>query len=157
MRALVALGFTAVLAACGSGSAAPVDEALAHDLELVGSTSALELAPATGGTQVMSALERGETAPTATPAPSPERRPVGRSATQPRSPRTRTPRPAPQVIAEAPAPSPDVIVEQPAPAPAPVASAPASQSAPLGAGPAPPGGWKSVGEVIRNSRIPITP
>jgi hypothetical protein len=157
MRALVALALTAVLVGCGDGSAPPVDEALARDLELVGTTSSFELTPSAGETQVMSALEQGETAPTVAPAPSPERRPVGRSATQPRSPRTRAPSPAPQAVAEAPAPSPEVVVERPAPAPAPVASAPASQSAPLGAGPAPPGGWKSVGEVIRNSRVPITP
>jgi hypothetical protein len=156
MRALVVFGLATALAACGS-SAAPVDETLARDLELVGSSSTFELAPSNGGTQVMSALEQGEKAPTAAPAPSPERKPVGRTATQPRSPRTRTPQRAPEAVAEAPAPRPDVVVERPAPAPAPVASAPAPQSAPLGAGPAPPGGWKSVGEVIRNSRIPITP
>lgn len=156
MRALAAAGFTVVLAACG-GSAAPVDDALARDLELVGTSSAFELAPASSGLQVMSALEQGEKAPTAAPAPVPERKPVAqapRRTTQRQSP---APRPAPQAVAEAPAPTPEPVVEQPATTPRPAAAAPASQSAPLGAGPAPAGGWRNVNDVIRNSRVPITP
>lgn len=156
MRVLAAAGLTVVLAACG-GSSAPVDESLARDLDLVGSSSAFELAPASNGMQVMSALERGEKAPSATPAPSPERKRIAQSPRQPTRQQRPAPRPAPQTVAEAPAPTPEVVVELPAPAPRPVASAPASQSAPLGAGPAPAGGWRSVNEVIRNSRVPINP
>ncbi len=156
MRVLAAAGLTVVLAACG-GSAAPVDEALARDLELVGSSSALELAPTGGELQVMSALEQGEKAPTATPAPAPERKPVAQAPRQATKRQTPTPQPAPRVVAEAPAPTPEVTIEQPAPTPRPATAAAASQSAPLGAGPAPAGGWRSVNEVIRNSRVPITP
>lgn len=157
MRLFVSVGLTAVLAACGS-SPAPVDEALARDLALVGSSSSLELAPAAGGMQVMSALEQGEQAPTATPAPSPERKPLARAATKPRA-KQAAPAPAARKVVEAPAPAPEpaVLAERAEPAPVPVATRPTPQSAPLGAGPAPPGGWKSVGEVIRNSRVPITP
>lgn len=154
MRALIALGFTAALAACG-GSAAPVDDALARDLEQVGSSSAFELAPATNGTQVMSDVELGRKAPSAAPAPSPERKPVARVAAAPRRPQAPVARQAPRSVEQAPVPAEETVAESPAPQPE--ASAPAPTSAPLGAGPAPPGGWRSVGEVIRNSRIPIKP
>jgi hypothetical protein len=156
MRILAAAGLTAVLAACG-GTAAPVDEALARDLELVGTSSAFELAPTASGMQVMSALEQGEKAPTAAPAPVPERKPVAQAPRQATRRQAPAPRPAPQAVAEAPAPEPEVEFEQPAPAPRPAAAAPASQSAPLGAGPAPAGGWRNVNDVIRNSRVPINP
>ena len=156
MRILVVAVFTVVLAACG-GSSAPVDEALARDLELVGSSSAFELAPASTGMQVMSALEQGEKEPPAVAAPAPERK---RVAERPKaSPRRESPAPrrAPQVVAEAPAPAPEPVFVEPAPSPRPAAAAPASESAPLGAGPAPAGGWRNVNDVIRNSRVPIKP
>lgn len=156
MRVLAAAGITVVLAACG-GSPAPVDDALARDLELVGTSSAFELAPAANGMQVMSALEQGKETPTAAPAPAPERKPVARAPRQASRREAPAPRPAPQEVAEAPTPAPEPVAEQPAPAPRPAASAPASQSAPLGAGPAPAGGWRNVNDVIRNSRVPITP
>ena len=157
MRSFIALGLTAALAACGSSPATP-DEALARDLELVGSSSAsFELAPASSGTQVMSALEQGEKAPTATPAPSPERKPVARAQPQPRRQETPAPRPAPREVAQAPERAPEPVFEQPAPAPEPVQPRAAVESAPLGSGPAPAGGWKSMGEVIRDSRVPINP
>lgn len=156
MRVLAAAGITVVLAACGP-SAAPVDDALARDLELVGTTSAFELAPAADGMQVMSALEQGAKAPAAAPAPVPERKRVAQAPRKAVRRQAPAPRPARQEVAELPAPAPEPVIEQPAPAPRPAASAPASQSAPLGSGPAPAGGWRNVNDVIRNSRVPITP
>lgn len=153
MRSLIALGLAAALAACGSDTA-PVDEALARDLERVGSSS-FELAPATSGTQVMSALELDARAPAAAPAPSPRRKPVARVAAS-RRPQVRAPQPAPRAVERAHVPAEEVVAESAIPAPEPV-TAPAPSSAPLGAGPAPPGGWKSIGTVMRNSRVPITP
>ena len=153
MRLLIAVSVTAVLAACG-GSSAPVDESLARDLERVGSSS-FELAPAASGTQVMSALELDERAPNAAPAPSPERKRVAQRSTAPKRPQTRTAVAAPRAVQQDPAPAEERVAQNPAPQPA--AALPAPTSAPLGAGPAPPGGWKSVGTVIRNSRVPINP
>ena len=153
MRVLIAVGVTAVLAACG-GSAAPVDESLARDLERVG-TSSFELAPAASGTQVMSALELDEKVPNAAPARSPERKRIAQRSTTPRRPQARAAVAAPRAVAQAPVPAEERVAETPVPQPA--ASLPAPTSAPLGAGPAPPGGWKSVGTVIRNSRVPINP
>lgn len=156
LRLFGTLALGAVLAACGNKTA-PLDEELARDLEQIGGGS-LELAPTASGTQVMSAVELSPKAPAAAPAPAPAR--------------ARAPRPAPrpkQQVVRAPAPKPRAVDRAPAPAPAPEparpaadqvemeAPAPSPTSAPQGAGPAPPGGWRSVDDVIRNSRVPITP
>lgn len=148
---VLALG--ASLAGCGSG-AAPMDEDLARDLQQI-SGSSLELAPAGQGTQVMSAIEQTPRAPAAAPAPAPTRAKVAQNAPRPRQQQTRTASPSRRAVQQAPAPaeSPDL----PEPSPAPAAEAPRPTNPPLGAGDPPPGGWRNVNDVIRNSRVPITP
>lgn len=155
MKRFILLTGIAGLAACSGTSASPADDGLARDLAAVGAAS-IELAPASAGTQVMSAIEQGERAPAATPAPSPRRERVAQ-APVPRAPRQQTTRPRPEAVPQAPAPAREVVAESPVEAPQPVATSPTPSSQPLGAGPAPPGGWKSIGHVIRNSRVPINP
>lgn len=157
IRLFSTLALGGVLAACSS-QAAPIDADLARDLEQVGTGSSFELAPAGGATQVMSAIELSPKAPAATPAPSPTRARVAQSAPRPKQQVVRAPAPRPRAVERAPAPAPapeparavaeEVEMEAPAPAP---------RSAPQGAGAPPPGGWRSVDEVIRNSRVPINP
>jgi len=155
---LVAVAGILVLAGC-QGQSPVVDQALARDLERI-QGSALELAPSGTGTQVISAIEQSEAvAPVAMPARDRARTPERRLAAAPRAPRAvraarATPEPRPQQAAPAPEP---VAEEQEAEFVAPAPRPTAPSSAPLGAGPAPPGGWRSVDEVIRNSRIPIKP
>jgi hypothetical protein len=156
LRLFGTLALGAVLAACGNKTA-PLDEDLARDLEQVGGGS-LELAPTASGTQVMSAVELSPKAPAAAPAPAPARARAPRPAPRPKQQVARAPSPKPRAVDRAPDPAPapeparaaadEVEMEAPAPSPA---------SAPQGAGPAPPGGWRSVDDVIRNSRVPITP
>jgi hypothetical protein len=133
----------AATAAC-SGSSHKDD--LSRDLDLAGSNSGLELAPAVGQTQIVSAVERPKMV--ATPAPS------RHVSTMRQSPRARqvarvspASEPAPMAVVPAPAPSetpsPEVIV---APRPQPATSAKA-----------PRGGWSTVGDVIRNAPFPINP
>jgi hypothetical protein len=150
---LLTLALGAGLAACG-GQTAPLDEDLARDLQQVGAAGAFELAPAGEGTQVMSAMEMAPKAPAAAPAPSPTKAKVTSRSTSPKPRVTRAPAPRPQAAQQAPAPAPRVEVEQESPEPAAAAPRP---SAPQGAGAPPPGGWRSVDEVIRRSRVPINP
>lgn len=153
IRLVSTLAFGAILAACGA-NAAPVDEALARDLERIGGSS-LELAPAGQATEVISAVEQTPRAQAATPAPAPTRTRVAQNAPRPRQQKVRTPTPAPRAIESAPAPA-------AAPEPVEVESEgavelPRPSSPPQGAGAPPPGGWRNVNDVIRNSRIPINP
>lgn len=147
------LAFGAALAACGP-SAAPIDDDLARDLEKVGSSS-LELAPVGAGTQVISAIEQSPEAPAATPAPAPARARVAQSAPRPRQPQVRTPAPQPRAVEQAPVVAAEAEVPQPSAASG--APAPRPTNPPLGAGAPPPGGWRNINDVIRNSRVPITP
>lgn len=125
------------LAAC-SGTPA-VDEQLRQDLEAA-SAGAIELAPMGGGTKVVSGVEQVRRETPRPTAPRPKASPVqsGR-VTESRDP---APAPEPRVVQQAP------VSNEPA-ATRPV-SAPKVQ-------PAPPGGYKTVDEVIRNAPFPIKP
>jgi hypothetical protein len=137
MRLTLGLAALAGLAACGSKSA-PVQANgdLQRDLQLA-SGSGIELLPSAPRTQVVSAIERAEAA---TPAPSPTK--------------VRTPRPKPRRVApqprEAAAPAPRVSSPARAPRPSPTFDANVIS-------PPPPGGYKTVDEVIRNAPFPIKP
>jgi hypothetical protein len=152
---VAALAGTLAAGACGGKSSKEVS-GLEQDLQRA--NSSLELIPNRSGTGVVSAIEE---IPTAKPQKAPTR-----SVTQ----RGTKPQPAPQPtkrqVAEAPAPDPEPEVEQPTPQqatqPAPTAKEPAlpaprPATTGRGAQPAPPGGYKTVGEIIRNAPFPINP
>jgi hypothetical protein len=143
MSALVVV--LGVLAACSRSSTS--DDSLRRDLELAGSTS-LELAPRSAGTQVVSAIE-------ATPGAAP-----ARGAAKVRVP-SKTPVALKRVrqtsVASAP--------EQPREHASDAAETPAASSLPATPAPTPKpvptpqrrGGYKSIGDVIRNAPFPINP
>lgn len=151
------LGLTAAIvtllgaAACSNASAA--DKDLSRDLEFPASTPAtssnLSLAPSSGRTEVVSAVERTPEAKAA-PKPSAPQRAVAH-----RSPRQATiAATAPVAIVQAPEPVAEptpapIAAAEPAPIPRPT-PAPARQQEPRG-------GWRSVGEVIRNAPFPVNP
>ena len=135
-------------AACGKPAA---DQSLAGDLQ-----RDLDLAAAAGVTTaasngVVSAQEQlphsGQARPSTASRPS-SSRPLAAS------PAVAAPKPT-ETLAEAPAP----VAEQPAAEPAVVtpAPAPAPRPAPVRVQPAPRGGYKTVGEVIRDAPFPIYP
>ncbi|MGI8508958.1 MAG: hypothetical protein ACR2MQ_06505 [Gemmatimonadaceae bacterium] len=145
-------------AACNSASAA--DKSLSHDLDLAASSTAsaptgLSLAPSAGRTEVVSNVER---TPEAAPAPKPsapqrsvvhqnahhsvQHTALAASAPVAATPVVAAPIPTPVPVAEAPAPMPDAT---PAPRPTPTRRA------------EPRGGYRSVGDVIRNAPLPINP
>jgi len=136
------LASLATLAACGDRST-PVQasEELQRDLQLAGS-AAIELLPAAPRTQVVSAIEQTGTAEPA-PAPTRTRTPVVKP-----KPRRVAPQPARVVRAPSPAPRPERQVERPVPQPV---------FGPDVISPPPPGGYKTVDEVIRNAPFPIKP
>lgn len=116
-----------------------VDEQLKRDLEAA-SAGAIELAPMGAGTKVVSGVEQ---IPRATPRP---------TAPRPKAPPVVSPR---RAVSQDPAPSPEPQVVQQAP----VSNEPAAvrpTSTPR-VQPAPPGGYKTVDEVIRNAPFPIKP
>jgi hypothetical protein len=122
------------LAACSREPA--MDAQMKADLEAV-SSGGIELAPAGGGTKTVSAIEQVQKAQPRQSAPKPQAPPS-----------------APRVAQNAPDPDP---TPQRTPQPVsnePVARVPASRPA---VQPPPPGGYKSVGEVIRNAPFPIKP
>ncbi len=125
------------LAACASEP--PLDEQLKADLQAA-SAGSVELAPMGTGTKVVSGVEQ-----------------VQRNTPRPTAPRTKAPPAESDRVAESPdpAPAPERQVVQQAPASnEPVAKMPTS--APR-VQPAPPGGYKTVNEVIRNAPFPIKP
>jgi len=134
-----------LMAACSRSSTG--NDALKRDLDLAGSTS-LELAPRASGTQVVSAVEES---PGAVPARSTARVRAPAKSAAPRAPArqtaARTPeRPQPEPIREAELPSESsALPATPAPTPTPVPT------------PQRRGGYKSVGEIIRNAPFPINP
>ncbi len=142
-RLVSIIGLAAFLgvAACGRDSApARADGDLQRDLELAKSEQGIELFPTGARTAVVSAIEQTGVAE---PAPAPTR--------------TRAPRPTPRRAApkarvvSAPARAPVTPrVEQPAPRPRPTFDANVIS-------PPPPGGYKTVDEVIRNAPFPIKP
>jgi hypothetical protein len=139
------LAFLAV-AACGRSSTG--NDAMKRDLELAGSTG-LELAPRSSGTQVVSSIEE---TPSAVPAKStahvraPAKAPTKRTPVHQAAKVAQTPE---QAVEETPAPAQpapqEVIPATPAPTPNPVPT------------PQRRGGYKSIGEVIRNAPFPINP
>ena len=155
VRLSVTLVTALVLGACSrSTPEQPLADDLQRDLAMTAGT-AVELAPKSGGQQVVSAIESAPAVP--------QPRPVSKA---PR----RSPTPAPQaapapVLADA---TPEPEVEAPAPAPTPTpeptevkvpqpvvgAGRPAAAPSPRRA---PAGGWKTPGEVIRNAPFPINP
>ena len=153
IRLTVTIASLALLGACANGNAAEQQLAddLQRDLDMAGGT-AVELAPKSGGQQVVSAIES---------TPNAERpRPVQKAPRRTPEPTPPQPAAAP-VVAEA---EPEPEVETPTAQPAPVEAKPVE--APVGAGrptpaptrqKAPPGGWKTPSEVIRNAPFPINP
>jgi hypothetical protein len=116
-----------LIAACGPSST--VDEAMQADLDAA-SAATIEMAPRGQGTKVVSAIEsKNPTQPRVTP--------VRQVSAPARTPRPETPQ-----------------VTQAARAPEPTATRPATTPA---VSPPPPGGYKTVGEVIRNAPFPIKP
>ena len=123
-------------AACGGKSTqASIDEDLQRDLQLAGSSSGIELLPGGSRTGVVSAIEQtGVAEPAAAPTrtKAPAARPKARRITRP-----------PRVVT--------------APVPRDPQSAPRPIFGPDVISPPPPGGYKTVGEVIRNAPFPIKP
>ena len=140
MRLTLGLATLAALAACG-GKSTPVQANgdLQRDLQLASSQQGIELLPNAPRTTVVSAIEQTGTAEPA-PAPTKTRTPVVRP--KPR-------RVAPQARVErAPSPAPGRQVERPSPRPTFDANV---------ISPPPPGGYKTMGEIIRNAPFPINP
>jgi hypothetical protein len=145
---MVALPATlaAALAACGSPSA-EVSPELERDLAAVRSSS-VDLTPrAAPRTMVVSAEEQVGTAIPARRSPV-ARRP--KATARPRSPAPTVAAPAEEAVSAAPAAS--TRVAEPA---EPAVSGPLHR--PPEATPEPPGGYRSVGDVIRNAPFPIKP
>ena len=126
------------LAAC-SGKP-EVDDQLRRDLEAA-SAGSIELAPMGAGTKVVSGIEQPR-----------------RAVPRPTAPRPKAPPMESERVAQSPDPAavPDPRVAQQAPASSePVATRPVSNRPAVS--PPPPGGYKTVGEVIRNAPFPIKP
>ncbi len=139
MRLTLGLAALAGLAACG-GKSAPVQAngELQRDLQLASGTS-IELLPNTSRTAVVSPIEQTGTAEPA-PTPTKTRAPVVRPQTRRVAPQAR--------VVRAPSPAPERQVERPSPRPTFDANV---------ISPPPPGGYKTVDEVIRNAPFPIKP
>lgn len=150
-----ALGVMATMAACSKPSASKPGTDLASDLAAASDTaSSLALAPVSGRTDVISAVEQA-----------PEAR---------RAPRASSPAPTivhrvqHHTVAPVSAPVKTTPAPMAAAAPAPVAEAPQTQPAPAAAEPVSPrpqpvqqqqhhGRWRTEAEVIRDAPFPITP
>lgn len=135
----------AAVTACGRQSSSPaMDEALQADLQAA-SSATIELAPRAPATSVVSAIEsRQPTQPRVAPvrratgpAPEPEPQVSERATALPRATQPETRQPT-----------------RTAETNEPVATRPATTPA---VQPPPPGGYKTVGEVIRNAPFPIKP
>lgn len=119
----------AVMAALAAcGQASAIDQSLKADLDAA-ATATIEMAPRGQGTQVVSSIE--------------SKRPVQPQVT-----------PVRQVKAPARTPRPETPQVTQASASEPIATRPTTTPA---VSPPPPGGYKSVGEVIRNAPFPIKP
>ena len=118
----------AFVALVACGQQSTVDDALKADLESAAAAT-IEMAPRGTGTQVVSAIE-------------------SKNPTQPRV------TPVRQVKAPARAPKPETPQVTQAAAPEPTATRPTTTPA---VSPPPPGGYKTMGEVIRNAPFPIKP
>lgn len=132
-----------LLAGC-SAQGAPEDD-LQRDLDRA-RTSAIDLLPRTGGQQVVSDVESAPAGNRpARVAPAPVRTSAKRAAT-PAPVRRATPRPAPEAV--------PVETEPAAPVDAPATPRPSSKPATQ---PPPPGGFKTMEEMIRKAPFPINP
>ena len=125
----LAFSALAALAVAACQSRPEMDEQMRQDLQAA-STSTLELAPSGQGMKVVSAIEQ---TPQAQPRPQV------------------SDKPAPQRRAPAPKPA-DKVAEHTEPAAATPRTLPASSVSPP-----PPGGYKGLGDVIRNAPFPIKP
>jgi hypothetical protein len=158
IRSLAAASaLVAALAACGT-PAPELSDDLSRDLAAARSAS-VDLAPRSGNrTQVVSAEEQSARATLAAPrvAPRAPAGPAARSTVR----RNAPPSPEASAVAEAPAPQPAPVAEPAAVEAAPVDAAPAVTGPlrrPDSRNPEPPGGYRSVGDVIRNAPFPINP
>ena len=131
-RLLLAATTLTVAAACGTSAPASNDE-LRRDLELARGEG-LQLAPSAAGQTTVSAAELTSRGTPRSPAAAPK---VRRTA------------PAPSA-----APQSETVVEAPQPAPQPVRPTPSARPA---MNPEPPGGYKTMGELIRKAPFPINP
>jgi hypothetical protein len=138
VRLTVGLAALASLAACGKSAPLQASGDLQRDLQLA-SGPGIELLPNASRTQVVSAVEQTGTAAPA-PSPTKTRTPVAR-------PKPRRVAPPARVV-RAPSPEPRAQVERPSPRPTFDANV---------ISPPPPGGYKTVDEVIRNAPFPIKP
>jgi hypothetical protein len=139
MRLTLGLAALAALAACGGKpTPAQTDADLQRDLQLA-SGQEIELLPSASRTSVVSAIEQTGVAE---PAPSPTRTRTPTVRPKPR-------RAAPQTrVVRAPSAAPGRQIERPSPRPTFDANV---------ISPPPPGGYKTVDEVIRNAPFPIKP
>lgn len=124
------------LAACGRDSA--MDDQMKADLQAA-SAGSIELAPAGATTKVVSGIEQVQRAQPRPTAPRPKAPPAARDVAESPDPE---PTPEPRVAQQAP------VSNEPA------ATRPSSKPQ---VSPPPPGGYKTVGEVIRNAPFPIKP
>ena len=155
IRLTVVLASALALGACSSSSSEqPLADDLQRDLAMTAGT-AVELAPKSGGQQVVSAIESAPAAP--------QPRTVQKA---PRRAPTPTPQAAPAPILADVTPEPEVEVPVPVVSPAREPEAAKAPAPAVGGGrptavpsqrKAPPGGWKTPGEVIRNAPFPINP
>jgi hypothetical protein len=145
LKILMSVVLLAALAACSdAGATARADAELRRDLD----AAKIELRPTGSGTDVVGAMEQ---VPQAASAPSaPRKREVARRT--PRQARRPEPAPVPQV-ASAPEP---VEAEEVTFEPVPAARRPVQPATPA-ISPPPPGGYKSVNEVMRSAPFPINP
>lgn len=134
----------ATLAACGRSSSS--NDSLKHDLDLAGSTG-IELAPRSAGTNVVSAIEE---TPGAVPAKSSAKVRTPSKATVAHKPVRRA------SVASAPEPPREQASAPQEPAVSPLPATPAPTPRPV-ATPQRRGGYKSIGDVIRNAPFPINP
>jgi hypothetical protein len=140
MRLTLGLATLAALAACG-GKSTPVqaNDDLQRDLQLASSQQGIELVPNAPRITVVSAIEQTGTAEPA-PAPTKTRTPVVRPTPRAVAPQAR--------VVRAPSPAAERQVERPSPRPTFDANV---------ISPPPPGGYKTMGEIIRNAPFPINP
>ena len=146
LRYAAALAALAIAAACGKPTGSALSDDLQRDLDQAGG-SGIELAPsASARTQVVSAEEQGRVERRRSAAPRPTSNaaravPVARTSSAPE----------PRVPTSAPADPPTTVEAAPPPAPAgprPQPNVPTQQRR---------GGYKSVGDVIRDAPFPINP
>ena len=129
VQRLLLAGSAIFAAACGR--AAAMDDGMKEDLQAA-SAATMELAPVGGGQKVVSAIEQtGRTQPRVT---------TSRKAVAP----ARTPRPETRQETQ-------TASKTPA---EPAATVPVNRPA---VNPPPPGGYKTIGEVLRNAPFPIKP